>query len=108
MYKSHPVKCKNNDDFLHAEYVSNSTAERAKFEIRTIGFTSQGVPYDYHSIMHYCQNKYSANGMPTIIPLQEGATLDENSPSASDFLHINLLYCGGNVFLFSKCKAFRQ
>lgn len=60
--------------------------------------TTQGVPYDYHSIMHNSCLFASKNGSPTLLPL---VSMDTNEvgvaklPSEYDYLHINLLYCGG-------------
>ena len=60
--------------------------------------TTQGVPYDYHSIMHYSCFFGSKNSWPTLLPLVSMDTKEvgvAELPSEYDYLHINLLYCGG-------------
>ena len=60
---------------------------------------TQGVPYDYKSIMHYQEFAGTKNGQRVIVrltnifePLYIGQF---NFPSVYDFLHVNLLYCNG-------------
>ena len=60
--------------------------------------TTQGVPYDYYSIMHYTCYTGSKNQLPTMLPQVAGITDQVGMgelPSEYDYLHINLLYCGG-------------
>ena len=60
---------------------------------------TQGVPYDYASIMHYDEFEGSKNGKRVIVPLgiiPEGVILGQvEYPSEYDYLHVNLLYCKG-------------
>ena len=60
-------------------------------------FTTQGVPYDLASIMHYGAYDFSRNGQPTIVPLDSSIPLSslgqENGFSQKDLQHINALYC---------------
>ena len=62
--------------------------------------TTQGVPYDYGSIMHYDAYAFSRNTLPTIQPLSSNIPLSalgqRNGFSASDIEHVNALYCEDN------------
>ena len=62
---------------------------------------SQGIPYDYASIMHYSASGISKNGQFTIVPIIDTVSPDGLStaitPTPFDYLHVNLLYCGGKV-----------
>ena len=61
---------------------------------------TQGIPYDYHSIMHYKSTMHSNTGEPTILPsIASMNATDLGSaplPTEYDYLHINLLYCQGD------------
>ena len=62
--------------------------------------SSQGLSYDFGSIMHYRHNAFSRDGdKSTIVPCNRTIprTILGKSATATDldFLHINLLYCGG-------------
>lgn len=60
-------------------------------------FTTQGVPYDIASIMHYDAYAFSRNGWPTIVPRDSSIPLNslgqDNGFSQRDVQHINALYC---------------
>ena len=59
--------------------------------------TTQGVPYDYSSVMHYGAYAFSRNGYPTIQPTDPGISLDtlgqRTGLSTFDLEHVNVLYC---------------
>ncbi len=59
--------------------------------------TTQGVPYDLSSIMHYGAYAFSRNGQPTIKPRNPSIPLStlgqRGGLSRKDFMHINALYC---------------
>ena len=62
--------------------------------------TSQGLPYDFRSIMHFRHNAFSRDrDESTLIPLNgtiPKAILGSSDTATDlDFLHLNLLYCGG-------------
>ena len=63
------------------------------------GLSTQGVPYDYASIMHYGEFTSSKNGQRTILPLgnitQQVFLGQSQYPTEYDYLHVNLLYCKG-------------
>lgn len=58
--------------------------------------TTNGVPYDYRSIMHYSAYAFSYNGQPTIDTLN-GVSRSQlgqrNGFSAYDLSHVQELYC---------------
>lgn len=62
---------------------------------------SQGLEYDYGSIMHYRSSAFSVNGKPTIEIINKDAFHDEGSPnmgqrehlSERDIAVMNRLYC---------------
>ena len=62
--------------------------------------TSQGLPYDFESVMHFRQNALSTRPKKnTIIPKSTEIPSSRLGTSINgtilDFLHVNLLYCGG-------------
>ena len=62
--------------------------------------TSQGLPYDFSSIMHFRHNAFSCDRhKSTVVPRSRtiSKTLLGSSATATDldFLHLNLLYCEG-------------
>ncbi|CAF3435296.1 unnamed protein product [Rotaria sp. Silwood2] len=51
------------------------------------------TPYDYGSLMHYSPNGFSANGRPTIEPLQPNVTIGQRvNLSAIDIQEVRILY----------------
>ena len=69
-----------------------------KFDIQA-NSTSQGLPYDFQSIMHFHYNAHSHNQKSTIIPKVSTMPRTELASSERgtylDFLHVNFLYCRG-------------
>ena len=54
---------------------------------------TQNTPYDYASVMHYESNAFSSNGLPTIEPLQAGATIGQRvNMSTIDIQEVRLFY----------------
>ena len=68
---------------------------------------SQQLPYQYDSIMHFTAYQHSLNDQPTIEPLNMDIPSEflgsRNEASFWDYLHINLLYCDGNVHHIYMC-----
>lgn len=57
---------------------------------------TQGIPYDYSSLMHYPEISFSKNRKKTIKPLTAGVKIGQRDfISQYDALHINLKYCPG-------------
>ena len=60
--------------------------------------TNQGLPYDYHSIMHFHSKEYTRQyPLETIVARKQG---EENFglsplPTETDYLHLILAYCSG-------------
>ncbi|KAH9638419.1 hypothetical protein HF086_007726 [Spodoptera exigua] len=53
-----------------------------------------GVPYDYHSVMHYPDTAFTANGSQTVIPLKDNVTIGQREGlSHGDVLKLNRMYC---------------
>ena len=66
--------------------------------------TSQGLPYDFESIMHFRHDAFSHNNYDSTllakIQNMSSETLgSSNMGTGLDFLHIRLLYCGGKCIL---------
>ena len=79
------------------------TGLESNFEIVSRAFvTTQGVPYDIRSLMHYGAHAFSRNGQPTIEPIDRSISLNQlgqrSGFSSSDLQHVNTLYC-------SDCKC---
>ena len=70
------------------------------FEKATSFFsTTQGVPYDYDSVMHYSSHAFSTNDQATITPRDKSVKLSRLGQregfSHNDVLHVKALYCPG-------------
>ena len=61
--------------------------------------TTNDIPYDFDSIMHYDAYAFSLNSQPTIEPLNDDVALDRlgqrTQLSQHDLDHIKELYCQG-------------
>ena len=73
--------------------------------------TSQGVSYDFRSIMHFRHNAFSRYRYgSTVLPRNRTVpkTILGSSVKATDldFIHLNLLYCGGTDAKFMHCCSF--
>ena len=72
-----------------------------------VGASSQQVPYDYSSVMHFRHNAFSREirHKSTVLPRNQAIPKSELGSSYTgtnlDFLHINLLYCGGMAAKYS-------
>ena len=75
------------------------TGVESNFDVVSTAFaTTQGLEYDFHSLMHYDAYAFTHNGRPTIEPLDASISLDSMGQrggfSTGDMQHINTLYCG--------------
>ena len=64
--------------------------------MQTINSSTQGLPYQIESLMHFCYNEYSI--WPdefTMVSKQRIELLSSQFPTTLDYMHINLLYCNG-------------
>ena len=71
--------------------------------------SSQGVPYDFSSIMHFRHNAFSFDrDESTVVPCNRAIPKSILGSSATatdlDYLHINLLYCGGRNDKMTYCS----
>ena len=77
----------------------NSGVETNFNRLSTSHVKTQGVNYDYYSIMHYHAYAFSRNGRPTIEPKDQSvrsSSLGQRAGlSSRDIEHINTLYCSG-------------
>ena len=76
--------------------------------------TAQGLPYDFESVMHFRYNEMSVSCEKlTLLPQNSSLHSIRLGISVTgtklDFLHINILYCGGKFFnllyLFLKTRT---
>ena len=71
--------------------------------VSTAFATTQAIPYDFGSLMHYDAYAFSRNSRPTIQPVNSTVPLDSlgqrEDLSTGDLQHVSTLYCGD-------CKKF--
>ena len=84
----------------------------SNFETTSTAFvTTQGVPYDIRSIMHYGAYAFSRNRQPTIVPVDSGISLSSlgqrNGFTAMDIQHVNTLYCGCKLGRFATAEGIK-
>ena len=73
-----------------------------EFDILDEDTSTQGVAYDYSSVMHPGVNEFGKKGKETIAPLKStGRSYGPKYPSTLDILHIGIMYCEGNYYIYS-------
>lgn len=66
------------------------------FRIQSINSSTQGLPYQYQSLMHFSLDEYSKYYYKfTITPIPIPFSTGSLYPTNLDYLHIKLLYCEG-------------
>lgn len=67
------------------------------YKLSTGHVKTQGITYDYGSVMHYSAYAFSRNGRPTIEPkdgsVRNSVLGQRQGFSSKDIEHINVLYC---------------
>lgn len=80
-------------------HVHVDPAIQSQFHQLPMTIISQGLPYDFESVMHYTSKASSKNGRSTLLPKDSNIPPqllgNAQVPTTYDYLHINLLYCGG-------------
>lgn len=79
------------------------TGVESNFEVVSTAFaTTQGIEYDFGSLMHYDAYAFTRNGQPTIEPRNSSIPLDSLGQrrefSSGDLKHVNTLYCGESEY----------
>ena len=70
-----------------------------EFDILHENTSTQGVAYDYKSVMHLNAFAFAKGTNETMLPLKSDCPLyDTILPSSLDILHANILYCEGNEY----------
>ena len=68
--------------------------------LSTQDVTTNGIDYDYYSIMHYNAYAFSRNGQPTITPIDKNINVNElgqrRTLTENDLKHIERVYCTEN------------
>lgn len=82
----------------------------SNFEVVSAAFaTTQGIEYDFSSLMHYDAYAFSRNGRPTIEPLDSDISLDtlgqRRDFSTSDLKHVSTLYCGDSELTYTSTHS---
>lgn len=89
------------DSFVRINFENIEEDMRSNFMKRTTeDINTEGLPYDYDSIMHYSQKAFSRNGEDTISVINEEAYRSQGYPmlgqrdhlSSEDVAIVNLLY----------------
>ena len=73
------------------------TALVGEFDILDKNTSTQGVAYDYKSVMHPCLSEFGKYKKKTIVPLNLTRPFySARHPSTLDIFHIRITYCEGN------------
>ena len=74
------------------------TEHVGEFDILDENTSTQGVAYDYSSLMHLQYNAFAKGTSKTMLPFKtNGLHLGRKCPSPLDFFHMKVMYCEGNT-----------
>ncbi|CAH0699125.1 unnamed protein product [Spodoptera exigua] len=92
---SHMQSTYDRDDYVDIVWENIIPGHEANFVKHSNESVSDfGVPYDYHSVMHYPDTAFTANGSQTVIPLKDNVTIGQREGlSHGDILKLNRMYC---------------
>ena len=73
-----------------------------EFDIVDENTSTQGIPYEYSSVMHPGYFAFAKRKISTIVPLKIKGHMSCNAyPTAHDLLHLKIMYCAGNTCAFT-------
>ena len=77
-----------------------------EFDILKDNVSTQGLEYDYQSVMHFNSRVFGMYSFNTIVSLKNPGHLGHAShPTFHDFLHLKLIYCQGRLPRFRKLNV---
>lgn len=73
-----------------------------EFDIIDKNTTTHGLPYDYQSVMQLGLYAFTSRKKRSMVALKStGRASHTTYPSRLDILHVNIMYCGGNIYMFN-------
>lgn len=95
----HMQTARTRNDFVKIHYENITPGKESNFNIQAAStgpiVGEWGIPYDYHSVMHYGAYAFSKNGLATIEVLEPGIAIGQRSDlSHDDILELNVDFCG--------------
>ena len=88
----HEQSREDRDQFVQIVWENIDPAQHHNFDQHITDGDDVG-PYDYGSIMHYPPVSFSINGLPTIVPWDEGASIGQRDAlSEGDVAALQVLY----------------
>ena len=73
-----------------------------EFDILHENTSTQGVVYEYKSVMHPGLYEFAKEKKKTIVPLKlAGRIYGANYPTTLDIFHMRIMYCEGNEHIYS-------
>ena len=105
-----PLYAHKNSTYIYAFAVVTNEGFGENFHMQSKS-ASQGLPYDFSSVMHIRHNAFSNNECKsTVVPhncsILKTILGSSHTATKLDFLHLNLFYCGGKEDKVMYCCAF--